>query len=144
MERSVSLSPVQTGDAHRKDTVLVVDDEPAVCRVTGQMLEFEGYRVLYAENREQALRLFDENEDHVSIVVADVVMPKMSGPQLAHLLRIQRPELPVLFVSGLVSYGDFEGVMGGAMLKKPYSASALTDKVRDVLASAQPMSGMAS
>jgi two-component system cell cycle sensor histidine kinase/response regulator CckA len=144
MERSGSLSPVQTGDAHRKDTVLVVDDEPAVCRVTGQMLEFEGYRVLYAENREQALRLFDENEDHVSIVVADVVMPKMSGPQLAHLLRIQRPELPVLFVSGLVSYGDFEGVMGGAMLKKPYSASALTDKVRDVLASAQPMSGMAS
>ena len=124
--------------------VLVVDDDPAVCHVTGQMLEMHGYQVLYAENGEKALSLFDQYDDQVSILVADIVMPKMSGPQLAHLLRIQRPELPVLFVSGLVSYEDFEGLMGACLLKKPYSPSVLAAKVRDVLASFEPKSGLPS
>jgi CheY-like chemotaxis protein len=115
----------------------VVDDEPAVCHVTGQMLEFYGYSVLYAESGEEALRVFDEHSDQISMLVADIVMPKMSGPQLAHVLRIQRPELPVLFVSGLVSYANFQGVMGGWMLKKPYTPSMLTSKVKEVLAAPQ-------
>lgn len=139
---SMPLSALE--GAHNRGTVLVVDDEPAVCHVTGQMLEYHGYRVLYAEHGEQALRLFDEYGDQISILVADIVMPKMSGPQLAHVLRIQRPELPVLFVSGLVSYANFQGVMGGWMLKKPYSPSILASKVRDVLAAAAPQAGMAS
>lgn len=128
----------------RQGKVLVVDDDPAVCHVTGQMLELHGYQVLYAENGEQALSLFDEYDDQVSILVADIVMPKMSGPQLAHLLRIQRPELPVLFVSGLVSYEDFEGLIGACLLKKPYSPSVLAAKVRNVLASFEPKSGLPS
>lgn len=137
MECSDCLPPVAGGSAQNRGTVLVVDDEPAVCHVTGQMLEMHGFQVLYAENGEQALRLFDESGDRVSILVSDIVMPKMSGPQLAHLLRVRRPALPVLFVSGLVSYQNYEGLMGGCMLKKPYSPSALVSKVRDVLAAAQ-------
>lgn len=144
MDGSNFMRPVPTGEANHQGTVLVVDDDPAVCHVTGQMLELHGYRVLYADNGEQALALFDENCDQVSILVADIVMPKMSGPQLAQLLRIQRPELPVLFVSGLVSYENFQGVMGGRMLKKPYSPSILASKVRDVLTAFDAKSGMAS
>ena len=132
------------GKAAEHGKVLVVDDDPAVCHVTGHMLELHGFQVLYAENGEQALALFDEYDDQVSILVADIVMPKMSGPQLAHLLRIQRPELPVLFVSGLVSYANFEGVMGGWMLKKPYSPSILVSKVREVLAACDAKPEMAS
>lgn len=138
------IPPVATREANNQGRVLVVDDDPAVCHVTGQMLEFHGFQVLYAENGEQALSLFDEYCDQVSILVADIVMPKMSGPQLAQLLRIQRPELPVLFVSGLVSYANFEGVMGGVMLKKPYSPSILAAKVREVLATVEAKSGMVS
>ncbi|MFO0706091.1 MAG: response regulator [Nitrospira sp.] len=119
------------------ETILVVDDEPAVCHVTGQMLEYHGYSVLYAESGEQALKVFDEHSDRIAMLVADIVMPKMSGPQLAHLLRIQKPELPVLFVSGLVSYANFQGVMGGWMLKKPYTPSMLSTKVREILAAPQ-------
>ena len=118
-------------------TILVVDDEPAVCHVTGQMLELYGYSVLYAENGEQAVRLFAEYGDRVTMLVADIVMATMSGPQLAHHLRRQRPGLPVLFVSGLVSYANFQGVMGGWMLKKPYTPSLLANKVRDVLTAAE-------
>lgn len=138
------MPPVATGNTNNQGTVLVVDDDPAVCHVTGQMLELHGYQVLYAENGEQALSLFDEHDDRVSILVADIVMPKMSGPQLAQFLRIQRPELPVLFVSGLVSYENFEGVMGGWMLKKPYSPSMLASKVRDVLTAFDAKSWTAS
>lgn len=119
---------------HGQGTILVVDDEPAVCHVTGQMLELHGYSVLYAENGEEALRLFAEHRDRVTMLVADIVMAKMSGPQLAHYLRTQQPGLPVLFLSGLVSYANFQGVMGGWMLKKPYTPSLLANKVREVLA----------
>lgn len=124
--------------------VLVVDDDPAVCHVTGQMLELHGYQVLYAENGEKALSLFDQYDEQVSILVADIVMPKMSGPQLAHLLRIQRPELPVLFVSGLLAYEDLEGLLGACLLKKPYSPSVLASKVREVLATFEAEARLAS
>ena len=144
MNGSGCVQPSATGASAKQGTVLVVDDDPAVCHVTGQMLEMHGYRVLYAENGEQAMTLFDENSDQISILVADLVMPKMSGPQLAHLLRIQRSELPVLFVSGLVSDSNCEGVMGGCMLTKPYSPSILASKVRDVLAAFEPKSEMPS
>lgn len=144
MNGSDVTQSVEAGKPAECGKVLVVDDDPAVCHVTGQMLELHGFQVLYAENGEQALALFDKYDDQVSILVADIVMPKMSGPQLAHLLRIQRPELPVLFVSGLVSYANFEGVMGGRMLKKPYSPSILASKVREVLAAFEPKSGVAS
>lgn len=144
MNGSDVTQSVEGGKPAECGKVLVVDDDPAVCHVTGQMLELHGFQVLYAENGEQALALFDKYDDQVSILVADIVMPKMSGPQLAHLLRIQRPELPVLFVSGLVSYANFEGVMGGRMLKKPYSPSILASKVREVLAAFEPKSGVAS
>jgi len=143
MNGSDVTQSVAAGKPTEYGKVLVVDDDPAVCHVTGQMLELHGFQVLYAENGEHALALFDQYDDQVSILVADIVMPKMSGPQLAHLLRIQRPELPVLFVSGLVSYANFEGVMGG-MLKKPYSPSILASKVRDVLAAFESKSGVVS
>jgi DNA-binding response OmpR family regulator len=153
MERFVQGGVMQSSDCTpsgaapsplHQGKVLVVDDDPAVCHVTGQMLEMHGYQVLYAENGEKALSLFDQYDDQVSILVADIVMPKMSGPQLAHLLRIQRPELPVLFVSGLVAYQNFEGLLGACLLKKPYSPSVLASKVRDVLATFEPKSGLAS
>lgn len=117
-------------------TILVVDDEPAVCHVTGQMLERHGFAVLYAESGEQAVRLFEEHGERVSLLLADIVMPQMSGPQLAQQLCRQRPGLPVLFVSGVVSQANFQGVLGGWMLRKPYAPSRLASKVREVLQAA--------
>jgi CheY-like chemotaxis protein len=115
-------------------TILVVDDEPAVCHVTGNMLEVHGYSVLYAQSGEQALRLVDQYQGPIHLLVTDIVMPQISGPQLAQQLRSRRPNLPVLFISGLVSYGNFQGVLGGWMLKKPYTPVMLASKVWEVLA----------
>ena len=116
-------------------TILVVDDEPAVCHVTGTMLELHGFSVLYAQSGEQALRLVAEYGQPIHLLVADIVMPQISGPCLAQALRSRQPDLPVLFVSGLVSYGNFQGILGGWMLKKPYTPTMLVSKVWEVLAS---------
>ena len=118
-------------------TILVVDDEPAVCHVTGTMLELHGFSVLYAHSGEQALRLMAEYGQPIHLLVADIVMPRISGPRLAQVLRSRQPDLPVLFVSGLVSYGNFQGVLGGWMLKKPYTPTMLVSKVWEVLAASQ-------
>jgi CheY-like chemotaxis protein len=111
----------------------VVDDEPAVCRVTGTMLEHQGFSVLYAESGEQAMRMFDHYHRQISLLLTDIVMPHISGPQLAQQLQSKRPNLPVLFVSGIVSPRTFSGGPGGWMLKKPYTPSTLAAKVWEVL-----------
>jgi len=114
-------------------SILVVDDEPAVCRVTGTMLEHQGFSVLYAEGGEQAMRVFDHYHRQISLLLTDIVMPLISGPQLAQQLRAKRPNLPVLFVSGIVSPRTFADAQGGWMLKKPYTPSTLAAKVWEVL-----------
>ncbi|MEC4889755.1 MAG: response regulator [Nitrospira sp.] len=114
-------------------TILVVDDEPAVCYVTGEMLKQQGFPVLCAENGEQALRLFAEHRERIALLLTDIAMPKLSGPQLAQQLRAQRPGLPVLFISGVVSPANFEGIMGGWLITKPYGPSSLAAKIREVL-----------
>jgi two-component system cell cycle sensor histidine kinase/response regulator CckA len=129
---SIMLNPDMARST--RGTILVVDDEPAVCHVTGNMLELHGFSVLYAQSGEQALRLVDQHHGPIHLLVTDIVMPHMSGPQLAQQLRFRQPNLPVLFISGLVSYGNFQGVMGGWMLKKPYTPSMLASKVCEVLA----------
>jgi CheY-like chemotaxis protein len=131
---SSSPKPAFQTDGRIRGTILVVDDEPAVCHVTGNMLELHGFSVLYAQSGEQALQLVDEHQKPIHLLVADIVMPQISGPQLAQRLRVRQPNLPVLFISGLVSYGNFQGVMGGWMLKKPYTPTMLASKVWEVLA----------
>lgn len=134
MHRSIAHALNPDAVHSPRGTILVVDDEPAVCHVTGTMLELHGFAVLYAENGEQALRVVSEHQGPIHLMVADIVMPKISGPQLAQQLRVGQPNLPVLFVSGLVSYGNFQGVMGGWMLRKPYTPTMLVSKVWEVLA----------
>jgi len=125
------LNPQSVGTSG--ETILVVDDEPAVCRVTGTMLEHQGFCVLYADSGEQAMRLFDQHHRQISMLLTDIVMPHISGPQLAQQLRSKRANLPVLFVSGVVSPKTFHGAQGGWILKKPYTPTTLAAKVWEVL-----------
>ncbi len=98
------------------------------------MLEMQGFSVLCASNGLEAIELFKRHAGRVHMLVADIVMPNISGPQLAQHLRTFSPDLPVLFLSGVVSPGNFQGVMGGWMLRKPYSSKMLVSKVKEVLA----------
>lgn len=115
-------------------TILVVDDEPAVCHITGTMLEAHGFSVLYALNGREALRVVASYPGPIHLLLTDIVMPQISGPELAHTLQQRQPNLPVLFISGVVTQGNFQA---GWMLRKPYTPTALVRKVWEVLAASE-------
>ena len=122
--------------ARGSETVLLVEDSEGVRSLARLALERRGYRVLEAGHPHEALRLLEKFTDPVHILVTDVVMPEMSGRQLAEQLAPQWPALKVLYISGytddaVVRHGILEE--GTPFLQKPFSPDALTQKVRDVL-----------
>ncbi|MBX3234992.1 MAG: response regulator [Nitrospiraceae bacterium] len=120
-------------------SILLVDDERSVCELTGTILELNGFKVSRAMSGGEALQLFEQAPERFGLLVADVMMPIMSGPTLVQRLRSHHPTLPVLFVSGLVSQHNFEGTLGGWFLQKPYSSSLLVRKVREILNAPSPV-----
>ena len=83
-----------------EQVVLVVDDEELVCRYTARILANAGFRALVAHDGEQAIALLTSLGNLVWLVVSDIQMPRMSGVELAGMIAIRRPGLPVLLVSG--------------------------------------------
>jgi PAS domain S-box-containing protein len=127
--RSVAL-PVGT------ETILVVEDDRQVRSILRRVLLKAGYRVLLAENGADALVLFAAHEGPIHLVVTDVVMPKMSGKELATRLGEIHPELKVLYMSGFTDDAlGHHGVLqpGTPFIPKPFTAEQLKAKVRHVL-----------
>jgi two-component system cell cycle sensor histidine kinase/response regulator CckA len=124
------------GDLLGTETVLLVEDEQAVREVARRILERHGYTVLVADSAPDAVRLCDEHSGTISLLITDVVMPQLSGGQLAQQALAKRPELKVLYVSGYTD-GSIEA-QGGlppgvAFLQKPFTSELLASKVRSVL-----------
>jgi DNA-binding NtrC family response regulator len=125
----------QPRKSHRGETILVVEDAEPVRRMVTTMLAQSGYQCLEAPDGNEALALLDTRREPVHLVLTDLLMPKMSGTELAEHLSRLRPELPIVFMSG---YTDDPVVMTigrtrGNFLAKPFTAGALLDKVRQVL-----------
>ena len=115
-------------------TILLVEDDPAVRRLTERILTTAGYEVLVGVDGEQALAVAGRHET-IDLLVTDVIMPGMNGQQLADRLTALRPGLPVIFTSAytrgvLTETVDDRAV---AFLDKPFTAAALTEKIRTVL-----------
>ena len=113
------------------ETILVVEDQDAVLEFTADVLCDLGYRVLKARGAEDAIRFAHENRT-IDLMITDVVMPGMSGPQLANNLEAVRPHLKVLFASG---YAENTAAMkpGAHYLPKPFTYEALAAKVREII-----------
>jgi len=117
------------------ETVLVVEDEPAVRRAVQRNLERLGFRVLAAHDGEDALRITDSLEG-VDLLLSDVVMPGIDGPELACRLRAKWPDLPVLFVTGYSADRLTRSDAVGAhdrVLEKPYQLDELVRTIRGML-----------
>lgn len=117
------------------EAVLVVEDEAAVRRVMSRILTGAGYVVLEAGSAAEAVALMEEHPD-IDLLLTDVIMPQIDGKELADRLRAERPDLKVLFVSGYPQDEVSEEgrlASGLAFMSKPFTASALTTKVRAVL-----------
>jgi len=118
-------------------TILLVEDEAPVRELTRRFLEKSGYIVLEAGSCSEAVLLHERNKDKVRLLFTDVVMPKMSGRDLASILTRAHPGLKVLFMSGYAAdilRGSGVTEPGVAFLPKPFTQEGLVRKVREVLA----------
>jgi PAS domain S-box-containing protein len=128
--------PAPAGSTRGSETILLVEDEDAVRALAKRILERQGYRVFEARHGADALRVAEQLDGRIDLVLTDVVMPHMNGRELAERLAAIRPGGAVLFMSG---YTDDEIIRRGlldpemAFLQKPFTANALARAVRDML-----------
>jgi CheY-like chemotaxis protein len=127
--------------ARGTETILLVEDEEAVRTMICRVLQGSGYRILEARHGKEALEICRQHTGPIHLMVTDVIMPQMSGRELAEQLAPARPEMKVLFMSGypdnaIVHHGVLES--GTAFLQKPFTLNALENKVREVLGSSSP------
>jgi signal transduction histidine kinase len=118
------------------ETILLVEDEPAVRELATLILQEQGYKVLEAANGQEALRLSQEHNEKIQLLLTDVVMPGMGGKELAEQLDQTRSDLKILFMSGyadsiIAHHGVLE--LDIPFMEKPFSSHTLTYKVREVL-----------
>lgn len=118
------------------ETILLVEDEEAVRKLVRQTLERRGYRVLVAASGQDAIRLTEREPGRIHLLISDVVMPQMGGRQLADQLKVLRPKIKVLYVSGytesaLVHTGTLKP--GEVFLQKPFTPAMLGRSVRELL-----------
>ncbi len=131
--RKPTVPMSEAGEACR---ILLVEDNPDVREAIGSLLEAMGHAVSTASNGEDALRVFDEQGGEFDLLLTDVIMPRMSGQEIASRIVERRPAMKVIFMSG---YPDNalvqDGILGDGInfLQKPFSASVLGKKVRELL-----------
>jgi CheY-like chemotaxis protein len=134
--RVASPEPLRARASRSRGLVLVVDDEPLLRRVAQQGLQSIGFDVVVAQDGEDALQRFDENAEHLVLVLLDLTMPKLSGVEAFRRLRERSARLPVLCVSGysaeLVPL-EINSDPAARFLAKPYSFQELTAAIDALL-----------
>lgn len=118
------------------ETILLVEDQEPLLDLAREFLESLGYRVLTASLPEKALRISSEFAETIHLLLTDVLMPGMDGHELARLLRMQRPAIKVLYVSGFVDrVFENAGALASAeaFMEKPYAFDELGRKIREML-----------
>lgn len=128
-----STSVAQLVPVMETGVILLAEDEPAVRDFTKRALERAGYTVLATGDGDEALVASRKWDHHIDVLVTDVVMPGMHGPELAYRLRQERPDIGVLYISGYAedaveAGGEFS--TPGGFLPKPFSSDALTRAIR--------------
>lgn len=118
------------------ETLLLVEDEQQVRTILSEILETQGYNVLSAANGEEALKLAADQDRRIHLLFTDVVMPQISGRELAERLIKMRPQIKVLYMSGytddaIVRHGLQEELLN--FIQKPFDLACVVRKVREVL-----------
>ncbi len=119
-----------------QETILLVEDEPKIMRMTSIMLQRLGYSVLAANSPKEAIKLVEEFGEKIDLLITDVIMPGMNGKELAHKLLQKQTDMKCLFMSGYTAdiinkQGKLEA--GMSFLQKPFSRNELASKVRTTL-----------
>ncbi|MBL8035994.1 MAG: PAS domain S-box protein [Nitrospira sp.] len=139
VNEAVHAAPSVSGLISRaigRETILIVEDDPSVRGLVQETLRLSGYEVLVARHGIEALLTGAKFLGPIHLLLTDVAMPQMSGPEVAEKLTVVRPELKVLYMSGYPDHPVFDqggGKRDTAFLHKPFTPNVLTQKVRDVL-----------
>lgn len=136
-EDSAAADETEAAPARRRKTVLVVEDEEGVRELASGFLQSAGYTVITARDGTEALSIAQRSEDPVHLLLTDVVMPKMRGPELAKRLKELRNSLSIVYMSGYLEYnrGNEDFLEEGFFLQKPFSRDTLVHKVGEALRS---------
>ncbi len=122
--------------ARASETVLVVEDEPAIRRGTERALTRLGYRVLIAQDGYEALEVFDDHREEIDLILTDMIMPRMGGRALYEVLHVDQKTVPFVFASGYAPSaltGDIPPAPGVSALPKPWTLTELATAVREAL-----------
>ncbi len=130
-----SAETAPTGNARGLKTVLLVEDEEGVRELASEFLLASGYNVLTARNGREAIAATAKSDAGIDVVLTDVVMPKMRGPELVKKLRGLQPKLRVIYMTGYLEYnrGSEEFFPGALFIKKPFTRDVLIARVAEAL-----------
>jgi two-component system, cell cycle sensor histidine kinase and response regulator CckA len=132
---ALGTTPVSVAAAGGSETILLVEDEESVRQLVRETLEARGYRVLEAGNGDAAITVAASHSDTIHLVITDVVMPGLSGHELAQQLNSARPGIKVLYLSGYAqdAFPTPSAEAHKAFLQKPFTLQSLSRKVREIL-----------
>jgi DNA-binding NtrC family response regulator len=142
----MTLQPtLQTSDRPRRRTILLVEDEPFVRDATASILERAGFVVLPAQDACEAIRIYEQCQHRIHLVMTDMVLPGRTGQQLGQDLRQHTPELLLLLTSGYSNpeYDTEYPEQNTYFLAKPYSRRSLVEKIEKIL-NATPLTQVAT
>jgi len=126
---------IAASPARRRKTVLIVEDEESVRELASEFVESAGYAVLSARDGTEALAIAEKSDEPIHLLLTDVVMPKMRGPELAKRLKGLRKSIRIVYMSGYLEYkrGNEDFLEDGFFLQKPFSRDTLVHKVGEAL-----------
>jgi len=132
-----AVEAAESGPAVARETILLVEDEEMVLKMTAMMLSRVGFTVLQAPGPHEALQIAAERLDQLDLVITDVVMPEMNGLDLMEKIKVLRPDIQCLFMSGypadvIAHHGVL--VKGVYFIQKPFTRDVLIDKIREIFA----------
>lgn len=145
LPRTSAQAPVQLRPASQRvgeeehvagARILVVEDDPRVRTSTVEALQDLDYDPVACESGEEAIRLFEGQT--FDLVISDVIMPEMTGPELIKILKQKRDDFAVLFVTGYVGENESDGLVGHELLRKPFTVGALASAVVTALTPSEP------
>jgi len=139
LDKSVPLARPNTSEVAQRGqgTILLVEDEPPLRALAAESLKKLGYTVLQAPNGQQALELADSHPGQIDLLLTDIVMPRLGGPELAQKLKEKRSNLAVIFMSGYTETAALENAQIGSdsiLLNKPFSTETLANRIAEMLA----------
>jgi PAS domain S-box-containing protein len=138
LEPEVAAPPADVAHSKGRETILVVEDDRSAMHAAAAALQRGGYSVVMATNGEEALRLLQRRSDEIDLVLSDVVMPRLGGPELAARISITWPRLPIVFMTGyspdpILSQGGEKRIANRPVILKPFRSNELLAFIRAAL-----------